>query len=222
MGEGRKPASDSDFVEIDMNGNKENIIRAILFDFGGVIAEEGFNEGLKAIAKCQGLEPDKLPHQGMEAVYDSGYVTGKGSEKAFWELLRQRTGIRGDDAVLREEILSRFVVRPWMIDLVEELRRRGYLTAILSDQTDWLGRLDADQGFLKKFDRLFVSYRLGKGKRDPTLFSEVVKSLALKPEQVIFIDDAPGNIERARSCGLGVLLFTDREAVETRLRAMLE
>jgi putative hydrolase of the HAD superfamily len=34
------------------------MIKAVLFDFGGVLAEEGFREGLKAIGVKNGLDPD--------------------------------------------------------------------------------------------------------------------------------------------------------------------
>ena len=66
-------------------------INAVLFDFGGVVAEEGFREGLQAIAEEQGLDPSRLAREGMDAVYDSGFVLGTGSAAEFWKLLRHRT-----------------------------------------------------------------------------------------------------------------------------------
>ena len=69
-------------------------IRAVLFDFGGVLAEEGFSEGLEAIGREQRLPVGDMTQAGMHAVYDSGYVTGEGSEADFWALLRERTGLR--------------------------------------------------------------------------------------------------------------------------------
>jgi putative hydrolase of the HAD superfamily len=36
------------------------MINAVVFDFGGVLAEEGFMEGLKAIARKNGLNPDEF------------------------------------------------------------------------------------------------------------------------------------------------------------------
>ena len=76
---------------------QDSQIRAVLFDFGGVIAAEGFAEGLRAIARQQGLDAETLQAQAMDAVYDSGYITGRGSEAAFWDMLRERTGMTGDD-----------------------------------------------------------------------------------------------------------------------------
>ena len=51
------------------------------------------------------------------------------------------------------------------------LRRGGFLTAILSDQTDWLDRLEARHHFFGHFDRVFNSYHLGKGKRRITSYN---------------------------------------------------
>lgn len=184
--------------------------RAVLFDFGGVLAEEGFSEGLEAIGREQRLPVADMTQAGMHAVYDSGYVTGQGAEADFWALLRERTGLRGDDAVLTKTILDGFVVRPWILALVQRLRSLGYVTGILSDQTDWLDRLDASQHFYRCFDRVYNSYRLGKGKRDPSVFSDVAADLGLPPSQILFIDDNDQNVERARSAGMHAVHYRDR------------
>ena len=126
-----------------MDGRILEAIRAVLFDFGGVLAEEGFGHGLEALAREQQLQVGDMVRQGMQAVYDSGFVLGRGSEADFWSLLRRRTGLRGDDAQLTRRILAGFMPRQWMLDLAAELKSRGYITGILSDQTDWLDRLDA-------------------------------------------------------------------------------
>jgi putative hydrolase of the HAD superfamily len=196
-------------------------IRAVLFDFGGVLAEEGFREGLHAIATGQDLDPVATHRAGMDAVYDSGYVIGLGAESEFWNLMRQRTRIHGTDAELTAQILTRFKVRAWVLHLVRCLRVRGLVTAILSDHTDWLARLDARAHFLDEFDRVFVSYQMGKGKHDPTVFDDVLRALDLRPAQALFIDDASDNVERARSRGLRALLYTDRQRLEQALAPLL-
>ncbi len=204
-----------------MNNDDQRPIKAVLFDFGGVLAEEGFRDGLKAIATRQGLDPEAVHRAGMETVYDSGYVLGKGTEADFWRLMRERARLRGRDEELTNEILSRFVVRPDMLKLAGALRSQRLLTAILSDQTDWLDQLDARAHFSRAFDYVFNSYRLGKGKRDATLFDDIVQQLAIRPPQAVFIDDAPDNVARAQACGLRALLYRDRERLEMELGAIL-
>ena len=185
--------------------------RAVLFDFGGVLAEEGFIDGLGALGREQHLPVADITQAGMHAVYDSGYVTGQGAEADFWNLLRERTGLRGDDVVLTKTILDGFVIRPWILEMVQRLRSLGYVTGILSDQTDWLDRLDASQHFYRCFDRVYNSYRLGKGKRNPSVFGDVAADLGVPPSQILFIDDNDQNVERARSAGMHAIHYRDRK-----------
>jgi putative hydrolase of the HAD superfamily len=187
-------------------------IQAVLFDFGGVLAEEGFSNGLEELAEEQRLPVQNITAEGMRAVYDSGFVLGRATESEFWSLMRRRTGLCGDDKDLTTKLLSGFIIRPWILDLVARLRAQGCITGILSDQTEWLDRLDAQHHFYRLFDRVYNSYYLGKGKHDPSLFSDVAADLDLPTEAVLFIDDNADNVERARAVGMKVIQYIDRES----------
>jgi len=194
-------------------------IKALLFDFGGVLAEEGFRQGLMAIAGRFGLDPQDFFNTATEIIYACGYVTGKTGESDYWELMRQQTGIRGTDQELTGEILSRFVPRPQMLAHVKKLREKGYLAAILSDQSDWLDRLNEQYDFFRHFDAVYNSYHIGKTKRDPTLFSDTLAHLHINARQTFFVDDNPGNIERAHSVGLETHLFCSQEHYFSDIRS---
>jgi putative hydrolase of the HAD superfamily len=196
-------------------------IRVLLFDYGGVLAEEGFREGLFSIARQQGLEPDAFYKVAQEGVYDTGFVSGRGTEADFWRYMRDRFLLQGNDTSLTSEILQRFVLRQRMIDLVRSLRKRGYLVGILSDQTVWLDQLDQNDRFYREFDRLYISYRLGKGKRDSSLFDDVAADLGLSPDKLVFIDDNQGNVNRARSRGINGIVFTSEHDCIIKLEALL-
>ena len=196
------------------------IIRAVVFDFGGVLAEEGFQQGLYAIAEKFGLDRKRFFHLANEAVYDSGYVTGTGSEKDYWNEVREHSGIMATDAELRQEILSRFIPRPWMLETVRAIRQQGFLTAILSDQSDWLDQLEARYHFFQYFDAVFNSFHLGRTKRDPSLFVEILQALKVKAGETLFVDDNIGHIDRAAAAGLQTHHFVDRDAFMKRLKEL--
>ncbi|MEW6113126.1 MAG: HAD family phosphatase [Thermodesulfobacteriota bacterium] len=195
-------------------------IHAILIDYGGVLAEEGFREGLMAIARANGLDEREFFRQAAGLAYQSGYVIGKTNEAEFWDLIRRKTGVRGSDQELRQELFSRFVLRPWMVELVRRVRRQVDELALLSDQTNWLDELDARDGFFHEFDRILNSYHMGKGKTDPTIFLDVVRKLGKDPQNVLFIDDNEGHVGRARSQGLKVHLFVDRKRLWEELKRL--
>lgn len=196
--------------------------KTLLFDYGGVIAEEGFYAGLLAIGKSRGLDPDRFFKDVERIIFDCGYLVGRTAEAAFWDAVRRETGITDSSADLREEILRRFTLRPEMLAIVDRLRRQGVFTAMLSDQTNWLEELDRRTPFLDRFDRIFNSYRLHKSKRDPSVFTDVCAELGQRPGEVLFVDDNAGHVQRAASQGLQAHLFTTvdvfRHALDVSLK----
>jgi putative hydrolase of the HAD superfamily len=192
-------------------------LKGVLFDFGGVLAREGFRGGLYAIARKNGLDTEPFFRLASDAIYDTGYITGRATEADYWEALRLATGIRGTVEELTGEILPRFILRPVMIDAVRLLRQKRYVVAIASDQVDWLERLDERDRFYGEFDRVFNSYRLGKGKRDATFFDDVANALSLAPGEILFLDDNPGNVERASSRGMLSMAVRNAEYVAEEL-----
>lgn len=195
-------------------------IRAVLFDYGGVIAEEGFYNGLIALAKEQMLNVDDMPKEATKAVYETGFVLGQGSAKDFWQSMRERTGLKGDDVALTERILSGFILRPWIIELVQNLHKGGLITGILSDQTHWLDELNERDHFYQYFDPVFNSYYLGKGKQEASLFKDVAAKLKLPICEILFIDDNEANVSRARDAGMQAIQFVDRQSFISKLKQL--
>ncbi len=189
----------------------------VLFDYGGVLAEEGFRNTFLQLAEEEGLDPERVAAAAMDAVYESGYVVGKGSEGAFWDNLQQRVPLPKGRDHYRGEILEGFVLRPAVMGIVNTLRHAGVSVAILSDQTDWLKQLDRRDHFLNAFDHVFNSYEVGKGKRDRSIFTDVARMVGRAPEEMLFIDDNGGHIERARSAGLQAILYLTCDQVADTL-----
>lgn len=201
--------------------HQENMITTLLFDFGGVLAEEGFHAGLLEIGKSHGLDPERFFNDVDRVIFDSGYLVGRTDEAFFWDAVRRETGIAGSNTDLREEILRRFTLRPGMLAIVDRLRREGLTAAMLSDQTNWLEELDKRTPFLNRFDRIFNSFRIHKSKRDPSVFTDVCNELGRRPGEVLFVDDNDGHVQRAASQGLQTLRFTTIEAFERRIDGVL-
>ena len=198
------------------------MIRAVIFDFGGVLAEEGFREGIKAIGKKKGLDPDDFYNISSELVYVTGYITGGCDEHSYWNAVREKTGVKGEDQEFREEILKRFKLRPEMTAVVEKIKSSGFIVAILSDQTNWLDELDQRTPFHHHFDYVFNSFHLKKTKRDPSIFRDICTSLAVRPEEALFVDDNFENIERAMSQGLRTIHFKSMSEFQIEIKKFVE
>jgi len=194
------------------------MVRAFVIDFGGVLADEGFREGLEAIAGMNGLDPEEFFSVARNLIYESGYVTGKIDEHAYWEEVRLKTKVRNDDKELRREILNRFRLRPPMLQEIKRIKATGAIVALLSDQTDWLDEVNRQTPFYHYFDHIFNSFNMKKSKRDSTLFDDVARQLAVKPQEILFVDDTNENVERARARGWRTLRFTNVEDFRKALK----
>lgn len=192
-------------------------IELVLFDFGGVIAEEGFREGIFAIAEKNNLDPRVFFADVSDYIITTGYLTGRCDEQTFWSTLRKQLKIRGSDRELRCAILSRFEIRHWMLTLIEKLQTMHIRTALVSDQTNWLDELDGAHGFFALFDKVFNSYYTHKSKHDPSVFDDVLRSMHGEADRTLFIDDTEGHVQRARQRGLHAILYKDRAGFQQAL-----
>ncbi len=150
-----------------MSSQPDSGICAILLDYGGVVAEEGFREGLMAIGRSTVLGADRFFEVASDTVYDSGYLIGQAEEHDYWNMVRQRTRVERTDEEMRLIILRRFVLRQWMLDLARNLRSSGYTVCILSDQTQWLDQLDKRDNFFRVLRSGVQFLPLGKGQTRP-------------------------------------------------------
>jgi putative hydrolase of the HAD superfamily len=200
----------------------QKVIKAVLFDFGGVIADEGFLKGLQAIGRQSGLDPDEFFRTVDAIIYETGYLIGNADEAFFWNTVRNRTGIRRTDAGLRAEIIKRFSLRPEIISSADLLRSKGLIVAMLSDQTNWLEEIDQESGLFRHFDRVFNSYRLHKSKRDASVFGDVCTALGVKTEETLFVDDNINHIKRAQGQGLQTIHFVGMDGYNEQIRKILQ
>lgn len=208
----------AEFVKRRYSGRNKMSMKAVIFDFGGVLAEEGFKAGINEIALSNGLQPEELRKTAFEAVYDTGFVKGRIRDKKFWDLFRKKTGIKGTNEELTQIILSRFELRSFMLETVKRLRTSGVKTYILSDQTHWIEDLNQKTGFFTLFDKVYNSYRMGMTKKQPETFDLVINSIGFDPEDILFIDDHAAHIRRAQEKYLHTIWYTEKAMFFTAMK----
>ena len=185
-------------------------IKAVLLDYGGVIADEGFQNGLRLMAREQCIDEDTMMNVARSAVYDSGFILGWCTEDEFWKWMREGSGLKGSDDELTKRILDGFVLRPWMIAWVQQLNTQGYITGLLSDQSYWLDWLNERDHFFEFFDHVFNSCHMGEGKRNQALFPDIAEQLALSPNEILLVDDIKSNVTRAQAAGWQTIHYVDK------------
>lgn len=195
-------------------------IDTVLFDYGGVIAEEGFRSGLYAIAQLNDCDGDAFYEQACRSIAGCGYLTGQGNEASFWTALRREHRLQQTDGELRDEILRRFVLRPGMLAVVARLRQGGLRVGMISDQTNWLDELNRRDGFFASFDIIFNSYHEQASKYEGGLFSAVAARLTTAPARILIIDDNAGNTQKALNLGFAAILYESEDGFLREMKTL--
>jgi len=85
--------------------------------------------------------------------------------------------------------------------------RPRHKTAILSNAIEGARREhQARYGFEQLVDVIIYSYEVGLAKPDPRVYRLLCDRLVVSPEEVVFLDDSPENVEGACELGIHALL----------------
>lgn len=185
------------------------MIKAVLFDYGGVIKVHYSLS--KNMAEICGVSDGELERT-KEERFEIGRQLAKGfiSNKQFWQKIGDILGkpISDNSVELAKKFYrENFAFLPGMMDLVKELRARKIKTAVLSN----IGRLEAkvirEKNGYKGFDALILSYEAGMAKPEVDIYLLAAKKLRVRPDECIFIDDAEKNLVPAEKLGMKTVLF---------------
>lgn len=106
-------------------------------------------------------------------------------------------------------------------ELVEELKGKGYRIYLLSNTCTRFHDFRKNIPALKFFDGEFVSCDAHLVKPEPGIYLRFLEQFRLRPEECVFIDDDPRNIEAAVRCGMGGVIFHgDTAHLRLRLREL--
>ena len=106
---------------------------------------------------------------------------------------------------------------PW----IKELKAKGYQVLVLSNFSDKVARENPDAlDFLEYVDGGILSYQDGVIKPDPAIYRLLLDRYGLKPEECVFLDDVPKNVDAAAAFGIATILFRNQEQAMEELRAL--
>jgi len=95
---------------------------------------------------------------------------------------------------------------------------KKYEVILLSDHArEWVTCIKSIHPFLCVFKRTFFSYELGKTKKDPRTFDEVLEKMSYPANECWLIDDSAENIRIAASVGINGIQFKNAKQLQEAL-----
>lgn len=179
------------------------MIKAIIFDFAGVIGADGYWIWLRENVKDIDSVKEKF-HKISEKV-DKGEI----SEKEFIAFVAEYTERPVED--IWPQIREKILLNHELIAIIKQLRK-NYKTALLSNFVfEWLNEILTDHKLYDLFDEVIISSKHGVIKPDPAIFHKMLSMLQLTKDEVIFIDDRDYQVAGAKAVGIKAFLYTSNE-----------
>lgn len=181
--------------------------KVIISDFFGVMSDEDAPIFFKKYVSSQGynLLTDKYFHPG-----DRGEAT-------FEDIVNNVHKDFGfDKGLLRKEFLDRPAPHMEYINLLKKLKEDGHRILLLSNTCDTIVPYLLNKfGIPDLFDHLYLSYEIKEAKPSLEIFRYLLKEENVSPNDCIFIDDNPTNIDASLQVGMhGILFHNDKETLE--------
>ena len=216
-----------------MSGDRpEGGITTVISDFGGVLTTpliqsfarvqdetgipmEELGKGMSRIERSDGAHP--LYELEMGRVSEADFLARLAEE------LEQTLGHRPEMHRFREIYFEALDPNEPMIELMRELKGRGYRMAMLTNNVReweplWRSMLPVDEIFELVVDSAFVGLR----KPDPAIYELTLERLGgPAPEECLFVDDIEHNIDAARSLGMSAVHYRDPDQAIPEIRAAL-
>ncbi len=194
-------------------------VRGVAFDWGGVFTVGTFDgRAIARLARLYGVDEAALrPHYlALMAVFEVGGL----DLPTFAERLSRAIGREVDADAFREAFLDAPRERPAMYDLLAGIPPE-YTVAMLSNNVPVLCDRVRDDPRTARIERFVFSHEIGVRKPAPAAFAALAAAMALPPEAIAFVDDAPRNLDAARALGFRALLLDTPAAFAARWRDAL-
>jgi putative hydrolase of the HAD superfamily len=153
---------------------------------------------------------------------------GRISELEFLDMLRDQLepelGHRPELHRFRDIYFDALDPNEPMVELMRDLKRRGYRMALLTNNVReweplWRSMLPVDDIFELIVDSAFVGMR----KPEPEIYELTLERLgAISPAECLFIDDTDLNCDAARQLGMTAVNFKTNEQAISEVVAALE
>ena len=198
-------------------------IKAVAFDYGGVIAFFQDAQAMQDMADLAGIDASLMSkiYWDNRSIYDQGLVDGNG----FFKSILADIGIFADPDLL-EKLIVRDVeswshINPESEELVRDLRASGIKLGVLSNIVkDFLDRVKENLTVFNLFDVAVFSCDVGWVKPEAKIYQILLSQLDCKAEELVYFDDMELNVKAAHALGINAFIWKDAEEARRELETL--
>jgi HAD superfamily hydrolase (TIGR01509 family) len=186
-------------------------LRAVLFDFDGVIADTE-NIHISAWERTFGLLGWKVPPEVCARAAEE-------DDRIFLADVFGQKGITGGDVegwVRRKQALTVAMLADWpplypgLTNLVRELKDRVTLAVVTGTWRENVDTLLSAAGLAGAFTKIIAKEDVDAPKPDPQAYRLALQYLKIRPADAVALEDSPGGLASARGAGIRAIAVGHR------------
>jgi FMN phosphatase YigB (HAD superfamily) len=196
------------------------MIKALIFDLGGVIVPFDFKRGYACMEQHCSIPATEIPKRIGSTDLVVRFESGQVEPRRFAEELCGILGLR-----LEYDEFCRIWYSIFLPDTLVEDAWLGALAEryplVLLSNTNAIHFEMLEQGYpiLRHFKRRVLSYQVGAMKPSPIIYEAAIREAGCKPGECFFTDDVAPYVEGARQAGIDAVQFQNKQQLQRELHA---
>ncbi len=196
-------------------------IRAVFFDFGGVIMRTEYQAPRQKLAERFNMDYDEID----KAVFGSDSARraslGEITEDEHWAAVLKRFKQPASEAKnFRDQFFGGDMIDRHLVEYIRSLHS-NFHTGLISNAWSGLRDFLAKEKLLDLFDTVIISAEVYTSKPSAKIYDLALEHARVGADEAVFVDDMPENILACQKIGMTGVLFNDPEKSLARLNRVL-
>ena len=189
-------------------------IRAVFFDFGGVLQRTEFQAPRQHLAERFGMDYADIDRVVFDSETARRASIGEIREEEHWaEVLKRLRYPLEKRKAFTDEFFGGDVLDHTLVEFIRSLKGRVH-TGLISNAWEGLWAHLASEKILELFDTVVISAEVGMTKPDERIYRIALERAGFGAAESIFVDDMKVNIEACEQVGMKGVWFRDaREGI---------
>ena len=197
-------------------------IRAVFFDFGGVIMRTEYQAPRQKLAERFNMDYDDIDKAVFGSVSAKRASLGEITEGQHWaEVLKRFKQPDSEFKTFHDQFFAGDLIDRNLIEYIRSLHGSVH-TGLISNAWSGLRDLLAREKLLDLFDTVIISAEVRTVKPSARIYELALEQANVSADEAVFVDDMPENIAACQKVGMTGVLFNDPEKSLDRLHRVLK
>ncbi|MGZ3603698.1 MAG: HAD family hydrolase [Thermodesulfobacteriota bacterium] len=203
-------------------------IEVILFDLGNVILPFDHFQIAEKLSQFSQRKEFEDPKRIFSYLFDAQegainpFDLGKVSPREFFQAIKERLDLSVSFDEFVQIWCNIFVEDQEVTKIILSLKRKWRLGLVSNTDPLHFNYILSKFHVMRTFDKWILSYEVGFKKPAVQIFRKAIEWASVKPEKILYIDDAKEYVEVAGSLGIQSIHFISASQLKEELRTRLQ